>query len=272
MMPTSELEGISDLEIAPDFDATLELPATRSQDAPEETVMFGESDAPSHAELSETTSLEMIDGSDVADRLDELFSLEGSAADTTGMAKPVDPEVVPTETMEAMDPEAMVTGEEVASRLSEIFETPKENGFAAGAATELHDEDEDTMPDPAVSQTAATGQSGDATVVSPPLAPMLDEEDGYPDEEEMASQDGAGANVATVTLAEIYFQQGLKEQALQIYRQLLEREPGNESVRKRITEIEASKSDGENQGSAGQKPDPDPRRPRPGLKVPKRKK
>jgi tetratricopeptide (TPR) repeat protein len=51
-------------------------------------------------------------------------------------------------------------------------------------------------------------------------------------------------HVATVTLAEIYFQQGLKEQAAQIYRQLLER-PGPEdaSVRKRLEEIETSTSE-----------------------------
>jgi tetratricopeptide (TPR) repeat protein len=96
---------------------------------------------------------------------------------------------------------------------------------------------------------------------------MSDEEDAYPDEDDLAAQSGAGANVATVTLAEIYFQQGLREQALQIYRQLLEREPENDSVRKRIEEIEATKPDG---GEPG--PGSDPRRPRPGLKVPKRKK
>jgi tetratricopeptide (TPR) repeat protein len=125
----------------------------------------------------------------------------------------------------------------------------------------------------------------------PDLAPLTDEEDAYPEEEESASQTEGGANVATVTLAEIYFQQGLREQALQIYRQLLELEPGNDSVRTRISEIEASKPDGENQGSGGQGPgsqrpgsqglggqpdgqgpDSHPRRPRPGFKIPKRKK
>lgn len=46
-------------------------------------------------------------------------------------------------------------------------------------------------------------------------------------------------HVATVTLAEIYLQQGLKEQAAQIYRQLLERQPGDASVKRRLEEIEA---------------------------------
>jgi tetratricopeptide (TPR) repeat protein len=95
-----------------------------------------------------------------------------------------------------------------------------------------------------------------------------DDDDGYPEEDE---EDGDGsrsavANVATVTLAEIYFQQGLKEHALQIYRRLLEREPGNQSVGKRIQEIVASKVEDGGIRSLGEF-----HRPRPGLKVPKRK-
>jgi tetratricopeptide (TPR) repeat protein len=60
------------------------------------------------------------------------------------------------------------------------------------------------------------------------------------DLEENQENGDAPPNVATVTLAEIYFQQGLKDQALQIYRQLLERQPDNETVKKRLMEIEAS--------------------------------
>jgi Tfp pilus assembly protein FimV len=45
-------------------------------------------------------------------------------------------------------------------------------------------------------------------------------------------------HVATATLAEIYLQQGLKEQAAQIFRQLLELHPGDASVKKRLEEIE----------------------------------
>ena len=117
---------------------------------------------------------------------------------------------------------------------------------------------------PAADTGTRAPETGNAAATS--LAPLMDEEEGSPEEEENAPQSAAGANVATVTLAEIYFQQGLREQALQIYRQLLEREPGNDSVRKRIQEIEASKPE------AGTGPGSDPRRPRPGLKVPKRKK
>jgi tetratricopeptide (TPR) repeat protein len=184
--------------------------------------------APEDSEgLADTVTIEMVDGNDVAERLDELFADEASATDTIVMARlPDDTMKVVPDILETSDSEARVTGDEVASRLSDIFETEVEK----------------------------------------PLEPALEDEEGYL-EEEMPLQTEGGANVATVTLAEIYFQQGLKEQALQIYRQLLEREPENESVHKRISEIEASKADGENRGSES-----DPRRTRPGLKVPKRKK
>lgn len=45
--------------------------------------------------------------------------------------------------------------------------------------------------------------------------------------------------LASPTLAELYFNQGFTERAIEVYRQLLEREPGNERVRARLTEIEA---------------------------------
>lgn len=257
----SESGRLSDSDLVPDFDATLELPATRLA-VDEESEAFGTMASEDMGALSETTSIEMIDGTDVAERLDELFAPEGSGIETTGMEMPpMEPEALADGALETSDSEAMVTGEEVASRLSEIFEVP---ATSAEVPLDLETglETKETAEQP----------STVAPQASNPLAPMMDEEDGYPEEEEMPPQNGAAANVATVTLAEIYFQQGLKEQALQIYRQLLEREPGNDSVSKRITEIEASKSEGENRDTDGQKPDSDPRRPRPGLKVPKRKK
>ena len=75
------------------------------------------------------------------------------------------------------------------------------------------------------------------TEVRPPK--KTEEEDLDFEEIEDNSTD-AIPHVATVTLAEIYFQQGLKEQALQIYRQLLARQPDNETVKVRVREIEAS--------------------------------
>ena len=50
-------------------------------------------------------------------------------------------------------------------------------------------------------------------------------------------------HIATATLAEIYLQQGLKEQAAQIFRQLLELHPGDADLRKRLEELESSTSE-----------------------------
>jgi tetratricopeptide (TPR) repeat protein len=43
------------------------------------------------------------------------------------------------------------------------------------------------------------------------------------------------------TLAELYFNQGFTDQAIDVYRQIVEREPGNERVQARLRELEALK-------------------------------
>lgn len=86
---------------------------------------------------------------------------------------------------------------------------------------------------------ASKPEPAESKIRAPVAAMPVWEEDDLEAEEEEA--EGA-PNVATITLAEIYFQQGLKEQALQIYRQILDYQPENQSVMKRIGEIEASVS------------------------------
>ena len=260
MMPTDELIDVEGMDEIPDFDSMLEFPASNQSDLVEESQLLANEDL---GNLSETTSIEMVDGNDITERLDEIFANDLAPANTeidsfqfddsasqTGLVSDtgtVEAKASLEQVQQTPEPGAFVTGDDVSSRVSEIFD-PFETALNPETPTETG-----ILPTPVIS--------------APILAPMLDEEDGYPEEEEMPAQDGVGANVATVTLAEIYFQQGLREQALQIYRQLLEREPQNDSVRTRITEIEASKPDEENRGA-----ETDPRRPRPGLKVPKRKK
>ena len=43
------------------------------------------------------------------------------------------------------------------------------------------------------------------------------------------------------TLAELYFQQGLVDRAVDVYRQLLEQEPENEKARQRLAELESAR-------------------------------
>jgi tetratricopeptide (TPR) repeat protein len=273
ILPT---ESIDDAQR--DFDATLELPSAAKAVA-EEMESFGTLAPEDMANPSDTTSIEMVDGGDVAERLDRLF------AEPAAAGVPADPASIPEMSLFASDDaqsdapdsrnmafdpsatlEVPVSGADVSSRLQELFDTGKDEGAdtqsAPAGLTHGSETDEELAHAPIGGVSDASSSRP-----APELAPMTDEEEGYPEDEEMPSQGGAGANVATVTLAEIYFQQGLREQALQIYRQLLEREPENDTVRKRIAEIEAAKPEG-----GDRDPGSDPRRPRPGLKVPKRKK
>jgi tetratricopeptide (TPR) repeat protein len=45
--------------------------------------------------------------------------------------------------------------------------------------------------------------------------------------------------LSSSTLAELYFNQGFTRQAIDVYREILDREPGNERIRARIAELEA---------------------------------
>jgi pilus assembly protein FimV len=73
----------------------------------------------------------------------------------------------------------------------------------------------------------------------------------------------------TVTLAEIYLKQNLPEQALEIYRQLLEREPENEEAQKRIAQIEQEYLK-EEEGLEQSSLEPRPKKVRPGITPPKK--
>jgi thioredoxin-like negative regulator of GroEL len=83
----------------------------------------------------------------------------------------------------------------------------------------------------------ATAESAAPVFSEPGSVYAFDEEEE--DDAEAEIDIDSLPHVATVTLAEIYLQQGLKEQAAQIYRQLLERQPGDASVRARLEAIES---------------------------------
>ena len=48
--------------------------------------------------------------------------------------------------------------------------------------------------------------------------------------------------LSSSTLAELYFQQGLVDRALEVYRQVIDEEPGNERARSRLAELESTLS------------------------------
>ncbi len=268
-------------------DRTMVMPAfaPEAQEADEsQATPTAETSATHHESVVETEDLRMIRetsayelkgeeisepvvvGDDISQRLDQLFGLNVPTAEV-----PAPPATEP-ETSETTaykiepagsesDRDPSISGEDVQVRLTEMFgaeEMPAdENEATRTQMLPRTREDEFSPPE----ENSATGEAvAPASDTSAPASEAMDEG-------EEAETAAAPPNVATMTLAEIYFQQGLKEQALQIYRQLLEREPDNETARKRVEEIEALKSDDEAQGSEA-----DRRAPRPGLKVPRRKK
>jgi tetratricopeptide (TPR) repeat protein len=52
-------------------------------------------------------------------------------------------------------------------------------------------------------------------------------------------EQAAETELNTATLAELYLSQGVMDKAIAVYRQLLERDPGNERARTRLSEVEA---------------------------------
>jgi hypothetical protein len=65
--------------------------------------------------------------------------------------------------------------------------------------------------------------------------------------------------LSSSTLAELYFNQGFTRQAIDVYRELLEREPGNDRIAARITELQAIDRELEGGPSAPSATSADPR-------------
>jgi hypothetical protein len=59
-----------------------------------------------------------------------------------------------------------------------------------------------------------------------------------PEGEEPAGIGGSTAPFPSSTLAELYFQQGLVDRAVDVYRQLVTQQPGNDRARSRLAELE----------------------------------
>jgi tetratricopeptide (TPR) repeat protein len=62
----------------------------------------------------------------------------------------------------------------------------------------------------------------------------LDEGEAGPEVDDLAGE----PSIATVTIAEVFVKQGLLPQACQVYRDILQAEPGNEAIRKKLEALE----------------------------------
>lgn len=85
------------------------------------------------------------------------------------------------------------------------------------------------------------------------IAAMADDQWWSSSEEDRAATGDAadGSDVATETMAHLYAQQGLYEEAADVYRRLVERRPDDEKLRDRLEEM-ARRAGGQGQDAAGQ--------------------
>jgi tetratricopeptide (TPR) repeat protein len=114
------------------------------------------------------------------------------------------------------------------------FDAPEDISDAATlkAPALVFDEPAAVLPPPADPRPAA---------VSAGEAQMLPEMEAEPLPPWVAPAGGAPApEIISSTLAELYFNQGFTEKAVEVYQQVLGREPGNERARARLSELQGS--------------------------------
>lgn len=105
---------------------------------------------------------------------------------------------------------------------------------AAGPVPEADDdqESETGVDSVAAEETAETGDEGEAAKPAPQAAPASAEEPEF--------DLGHSREIATLTLAGIYAEQGFRAKALEIYNAILERNPDLPGLREKIASVEAA--------------------------------
>ncbi len=207
----------------------------------------------------------VITGNDVSERLDHLFyapdilSLSGGA-DAPGEddQNEVMEEVSDFYTISGRDASRVVE-EEIPENISEVeFETPSPitEDFSSEPAEEdlkegiqlTDDRNQKTLSDASEILRKVeiykepSGGSEPIKGEEVEVQSLSDEDTSEPDERDKPFS--IPEHVLTPTLADIYYQQGQHQLAIQIYRRLLEREPENERFINRIKEIQTAMEDG----------------------------
>jgi tetratricopeptide (TPR) repeat protein len=109
----------------------------------------------------------------------------------------------------------------------------------------------DPAPAPFVPEPDMMDEEFEVEPPPPPSRPQVTFRTIVPEDEDQAAPAGAGLplpapavpasepELASPTLAELYFDQGFMDKAIEVYRRLLERDPGNKRLSSRLAEIEA---------------------------------
>ena len=198
-------------------DDDLDLPETPAQTAESEEVAL---EAPAAEEEASAKIEEDALSKDLDDSFDSLFGKDDDLE--------LPSEDAPAETVAAPEPEPAPVAEEPASDLDSL------ESEVSGAFKGLFDMDDDSLSEESKPSNKGvdflmSGDSDDeisAGLINNPDAPL---DRGATDLDE---------SLNTRTLAEIYFDQGLYAKALEIYKDLAQKEPENEEIAKRLAEVE----------------------------------
>lgn len=237
----SRLEGV-----APPREGDTAADATPA-DVPEETM-----DSP---EVDENTDdIVAGDETETEESAFETVADEELAGEEGEEITDVEPPAEASETETETDVDHALVGD-LRDRTGEVLEKPEEpaasddestvpegssllpyvgNDIAVQPDDDIEDDDNDDIEDDDGSiefalgaEATVTTEEAEPPVASGPVRPVDDE--AIPTTE-----------IATTTLAEIYAEQGFAVKALEILRQVLERNPGAETVARRIAELEAA--------------------------------
>jgi tetratricopeptide (TPR) repeat protein len=204
----------------------------------------------SQAEVSASEATREMDAADTADdALDDLFGSdddlpeeESSVSASTSVENAAD---------DALD-DLFGSDDDLLEEESSVSASTSVENAADDALDDLFGSDDDDLPteESVVSDSQAEVSVLEQKEESSVLDDLLDLdgeslEAGTADDGEVSitpvtnnAEEKEDAPSATVTLAEIYMDQELPEEALAMYKQLLEREPDNKKLQERIAEIE----------------------------------
>jgi hypothetical protein len=235
---------------AEDFEATIQLPTLpppQPQIDPEDLIDIDESSkrAPERPVAESSASETRFESKDDLDTqisgretdAEELTKDHGSTMDLPALQEP-----------DSWQPGSMLTSRssDVDSQLDELFASstfPKEQHFPPIASMPYSDAAATTGFARADMEKAAVNEAVTGDDINDRLDALFGEDSSFPSKAtpspspSEAAADFAG--IPTATLAEEYLRQGHREQALAVYRALVQKDPGNASYRHRLAEIQS---------------------------------
>jgi tetratricopeptide (TPR) repeat protein len=202
--------------------------------------------APAIDDMEEEDASPDMSGDDVAGRLDEIFSESNikdgdlKSSEDTMLSEPGHVEAASPEA------EALDMAREPEEKTVLMDEDDSEETMITEEETILSGARDPFLPQPSKARAKIDERDKDETVQAAAPPPRHDDvfkekpPEGLREEPdaEQTPEFSIPDHVLTPTLADIYFQQGQPQLALQIYRRLLAADPDNERMAQRIAEIE----------------------------------